>query len=325
MKLWTGLVRRLTAPEGARPLALFRMAVALAVLSSLLSVVSHGLVDVLWVDQAHGGYRPFTRLPWLVERLGGATPGVIWALVYSSIALSVALFIGAGGRLTALLLGQLYMALAWVNGHAGGSYDMLVINALWLVVLSPSTAIWSVDAWIVRGSPLRGRMVASWPRYLIIYQIVLVYWTTGLQKVSAYWVPFGDYSALYYIMQQPSWQRADMSFAAWFFPATQAMTTVSWWWEVLAPIWLLAFWFRGTRSRSGRVRAWFNAVDLRAGYMLLGLFFHVMLLIVMDVGVFPNISLAFYFCMFSDPEIRSMRWPRWSRWLGKGRAGPVML
>ena len=32
---------------------------------------------------------------------------------------------------------------------------------------------------------------------------LLVYWTTGVQKVSAYWVPGGDFSALYFIGSNP--------------------------------------------------------------------------------------------------------------------------
>lgn len=303
---WSRIVARMTAPEDPLPLALFRIGVALAVLVSVGSVVSHDLVGVLWLDADAGGYRALGRGPWLIRWLGGPTPEIVWPLVWTSLASATLLLIGAGGRVTAFVSLQTLMAVVDINGHAGGSYDELTKNALWLLVLAPSTATWSVDAWVLRGSPFRGRPVPAWARVLPVVQIVLVYWTTGLQKVSAYWVPGGDLSALYYILQQPSWQRWDLSIFAYVYPLTQLATGVTWLWEVTSPLWLLALWYRATRERSGWVRAWFNAWDVRTIYAVVGVIMHAALTVTLDVGPFPVISLAFYPLFWTGAELRTL-------------------
>jgi hypothetical protein len=315
IRLYQGLVDRATAGEGAWPLALFRMLVALATAVAVGSMVRAGLVDVLLIDRDWGGMTHFSHLPWQIELLGGAKPVVMRSLVAACLIGCVFMFLGLGGRLTALWVGQTFMPIADVHPHAGGSYDELIQNALWLCVLAPTTAIGSADAWVWRGSPWVGRPVPAWARAIVVFQIVLVYWSTGIQKVSAYWVPGGDLSALYYILQQPTWQRFDLRALAWVYPLTQIGTAVSWWWEVLTPLWLLALWYRATRERAGWVRAWFNAWDVRIGFVLLGVLFHGALTLMLDVGPFPLISLAFYPCFWNHAEWVAIARPLWN-WRG---------
>lgn len=303
---WTRLVAAATRAEDPLPVAIFRMLVALGAIATVGSVVAAGLVEVLWVDLAHGGYRELGRQHWLVDALGGSTPTVIWALVAASLVSSALLFVGAGGRVTALVALQTTQALCDANNHAGGSYDQLLSNALWLCVLAPTTATWSIDAWLLRGRPWLGRSVPAWARWLPAYQLILVYWSTGIQKVSAHWTPGGDFSALYYILQQPTWQLRPMTWLAWIYPVTQVATAVTWVWEVTAPLWLLALYFQATRERPGFVRAWFNAWDVRTIYAVIGLGFHAALLLTMNVGPFPIISLAYYACLWRGAEWRAL-------------------
>ena len=314
------MIRRLTAfrdwacaPEGGAPLALFRMLVGLTTSLAVLGVMNAGLVELLWVDVEYGGYRVFSRVPWLVEVLGGPTVPVMTGLSIATVVGGLLLALGVGGRVTPFLLLQLYMAVD-INSHAGGSYDLLLKNALWLCVLCPTTATLSVDAWIWRGSPFRGRPVPAWARAIIAFQIIVVYWTTGLQKVSAHWVPGGEFSALYYILQQPSWQLYDMRFFAWLYPLTQIGTAVTWLWEITAPVWLLALYYRGTRHKGGRLRATFNSWDVRTLYAAVGLFFHGALVLTLNVGIFPMISLAYYLVMWNHDE--------WASFVGVRRGVP---
>ena len=289
--------------ESGTVLALFRALLGLCVLWTVFTVVRVDLVDVLWVHEDYGGYRGLPESFWLVHLLGGPTPSVMWGLTWASMGFGALMVLGLGGRLTVFAALQTFMAVSDINGHAGGSYDELLTNGLWVLVLAPSTHTLSIDCWMQRGRFWTELPVVAWPRYLLVYQIVLVYWTTGLQKVSTYWVPGGDFSALYYILQQPSWHRFDMSWVAWVFPLSQAATALTWCWEVLAPIWLLAMWFRYTRERPGRVRRWFNRWDVRTWYALIGLSFHIVLTILMDVGPFSLISVCFYICFWHPEEI----------------------
>ncbi len=302
MRLWSAWVALLSRREVGTSLALFRVAVGLCVVLLLGSVVAADLVGVIWVDAADGGYRDLTG-NWLVQALGGPTRAVMWRLTVGGIAGGVLLAAGLGGRVVALLTLQLLIATTSVNGQATGSYDILLTNALWLLVLADSTATLSVDCRVTQGQWTSARTVPAWPRYLGIFQLFLMYWMTGLQKVSAYWTPGGGFSALYYILQQPTWQRTDMRWVAHVYPLTQVATALTWAWEVGAPLLLLAYWWRDTADRPGRMRALANRFDLRLAYVGLGLIFHLSVAALMNVGPFSWVSLAYYACLFTPEEV----------------------
>jgi hypothetical protein len=307
MNLWSRWVDRVWSTEDATPMALFRIGMGLGTLYTIGSVVSRGLVSVLWVDQAYGGYRSLGHGPWLVEALGGPTPMVAHSLAWCAIVCSLLLTIGIGGRLTALATLVLAANVTSMNGHAGGSYDELLTNGLWLAVLAKGDATLSLAARLRTGRWWPAESVLAFPRWLVIWQLVLMYCTTGLQKVSAYWVPGGDASALYFILQQPEWHRADMSWLAYVFPLTQLATTVTWLWEVSAPLWLLAVWYRADPLRPGRVRQVFNRFHVREWFVVLGLVMHAMIYVFMDVGPFTPLSLAFYVALYHPWEYGRLR------------------
>jgi hypothetical protein len=201
---------------------------------------------------------------------------------------------------------QIFLALSDVNSHAGGSDDPLLANGLWLLVLAQSTRTLSLDCRLRTGSWRSAELVPAWPRYLAVVQLFLMYWSTGLQKVSAYWTPAGDFSALYFILQQPTWQRIDMTWAAHVYPLTQAATALTWCWELGAPLWLLAFWWRDTRDRPGRLRALANRIDLRSWLAAVGVVLHLGILAAMEVGPFSLIALSFYLCLYHPDEYTAL-------------------
>lgn len=298
---WGWWVGKIAATESATSLALFRIGIGLGVLLTVGSPAWRGLVPILWTDAEYGGYRTLGHGPWLVAWLGGPTPTVVWSLVAGALVAGALLTIGVGGRVTALVALVLCTNVLGINGHAGGSYDQLLDNGLWLAVLAGGHQTLSLSARIRTGrwhQPDRlGAIAPAWPRWLIGWQLVLMYCTTGLQKVSAYWVPGGDASALYYILQQPEWHRRDMSALAYVFPLTQVATTVTWFWEVSAPVWLLATWYAATADRPGRLRAWSNRLHLRWVYAGIGVVMHLAIWVTMEVGPFTPLSLAFYVAM----------------------------
>lgn len=304
-----------SATEDATAQALFRIAIGLCVLFTLLDVVFAGLVDVLWVDQAYGGMRPLKGLPWLIEWLGGATPEVMHALVALGVLGGVFLVLGIGGRVTAMLSLLVVGSIVDVNGHAGGSYDELLSNALWLLVLSGGHKTLSVPAKLSTGSWWPEAPIYAFPRWLAIWQLCLMYGTTGLQKVSTYWVPGGESSALYYIMQQPTWQRADMSWVAQFYTLTQAATLITWFWEVFAFFWILTVWYAATPDRPGRLRSLSNRLQLRWVFAAIGIGMHLVIFATMEVGPFSPLSLSFYVLLAHPWE--------WRRWLTRSTMSPA--
>lgn len=292
--------------EPGLALAVFRIAVGLCVLYTVGTVVWNGMVPVLWLDREFGGYLELKRTWWLVDRLGGARPEVVWGLVAVSVLAGLALTLGIAARLAAFVALQGVLALTWINSSAGGSYDDLTSNALWLLVLANSSATLSLRARLRTGRWTTDALVPAWPRYLVIFQIVVVYFSTAVQKLSAYWTPGGDFSALYYILQQPTWQRFDMRWLAPFFPLTQVMTAATWLWEIGSPLLLLAFWYRDTRARAGWLRATLNRLDFRKLYAAFGVLLHLGIAALMEVGPFSWITLSYYLCLWSPDEWRSL-------------------
>src|SRR5262245_3628865 len=234
--------------EPGTSLALFRIACGLCVLYTLGSPLLHGLASVLWLDRADGGYHDLGEPPWLFRLVGGLHPSTFWPMFAAGLVAALALTAGLGGRVAALLTLLPFKAITDANPSPRGCDDYLLCNALWLLVLADSTATLSLRCRLRTGHWTSDRLVSAWPRYLVIYQIVLVYWATGMQKVSLAWTPLGDGSALYYILQEPVWQRTDMTWIAHIYPLIQFLTIATWLWEVTAPLVLLAFWYRATRD-----------------------------------------------------------------------------
>lgn len=306
MSWLSALIDRVSRREDALSLALFRIAMGSGAFYTVFSAVWAGVVPLVWIDLDHGGIRDLGAGPWLVAMLGGPTPGVVWPLIGLALTSAVFMTVGLGGRGVALATLIFTDAVTTLNGHAGGSYDQLLTNGLWLCVLAGGGKTLSIEARLRTGQWAPEVPVVAFPRWLAAYQLVLMYGMTGIQKVSAYWVPGGDASALYYIMQQPSWQRFDMSWVAWLYPLTQLSTVVTWFWEVLAPLWLLALWWSvRPESRTG-LAALSNRIGLRWIFLGIGIVMHVVIFLTMDVGSFTYLSLGFYAVMVHPWEWRQL-------------------
>lgn len=296
---WRAWAERLDHHEDGLSLALVRIAAGLIVLTHLGRLLLAGVVPLVWYDAEHGGLRDLAH-PWVLA-LGGATPPVVHTLIAALALSALALTLGLATRPAAFLTWLGYRTLGDLNNHAGGSYDELIINVLFLLVLARSGQRWSVDAWW-RG---RSGLVPAWPRWLMVFQLVVVYCSTGLQKVSNHWVPWGDLDALWYILQQPTWHHFDMAWLAPLYPLTRLATLGTWVFEVGSPVILLAAWFRATRERPGRLRAWCNRVDLRGLWLTAGFFMHLGIEATMEVGPFSLIALTLYLACYSPDEWRA--------------------
>lgn len=300
------LVAYLGERESGEALALFRMMVGLALLVDLGATGMHGVLDAIWIDAASGGYRPLAGNH-VVQFLGGPKPEVVWSLFWVTIASGFALVLGLGGRFTALLAAQGLLALSGLNGHARGSYDALLSNCLWLLVLANSTATWSLDARLRRGTfTPDDTQVTAWPRRVGILQLVIVYFATGIQKISAHWTPAGGFSALYFILQQPNWHRFDMGWIAYVYPLTQIGTALVWAFELGAPFLLFALY---RERKTGGLR-W-----VRFAFVGFGVALHTGVLLLMEVGPFTVIIWSLYFCLFRPAEVRRLI-GAWSRRAG---------
>ncbi len=289
--------------ECGTSLALLRVGIGLTVLGTLVSIVSVGLVEVLFVDVSAGGYFSLTPT-WPVRALGGPTLGTAWTLVATTSTAAMALTVGLGGRVAAALTLVGWIGLTGLLRDAGGSFDALLRNALWLLVLAQSTATLSVDCRRRTGRWRSDARVPAWPRWLAIYQLGLMYFTAGLHKVSAHWIPGGDHDALYYILQWPAWIRWDPSWLVWAHPWTRAATVATWCFEVLAPLWLVSLWWHATRDRPGRLRAFANRIRLRWWFFGFGVALHLGTWLLLEVGPFSAAALSLYACVLTADDLR---------------------
>jgi hypothetical protein len=295
--------------EEGTSLAAFRIALALVILYSLLSIAGAGLVGTLWTHEKYGGMRAVYG-NWLVQWLGGTTPTVVWSLWLVALAACLLFLAGAAGRwghaLITFVLLHAYNALVTINPLASGGYDNLITNALWLMVFADSASTLSLRCRRRQGSWQGDALVAAWPRYLLIFQLVLMYCLTGLQKSSVVWTPMGGYGALYWVTQDPTWMRWDSAvFFAWISPLLRVATAVTWHWEQLTPLILVWYYARHTRERGGRWRERVLRWDWRKGWALIGLCLHLGILLLMNVGPFSWISMSYYLLLWTPEELTS--------------------
>ena len=136
---WQRWVAFVGQQETGEALALFRIVSGVALLVAVGAPALVGLTEAFWVDIEYGGMRKL-QSSWLVDLLGGNTPQTAWTLVVGCIGASLCLILGVSGRIAALVGGQCLIALSHANTHARSSYDGLLINSLWLLVLADSTA-----------------------------------------------------------------------------------------------------------------------------------------------------------------------------------------
>ncbi len=302
MKRWQAWVEAASRREPAHAVAVVRVGVGLTVALHLLSIWQSGVWRWIWLQPADGGLVKLSSTPfdpWL-----RATPQSVEVAVLATAAAALALAFGLATPLAAALTALGWAWLTDLGRNAGGSYDFLAANLLFLLVFAGSGGIASVDAAIRSRLGRPPPLAPVWPRWLMVWQLVVMYDTTVWQKVSSGWVPGGAADALWYIFQQPTWHRIDMRWLAPAYPLTQIATLGTWAFEHASVLLVLAAWFRHTRTRGGWFRAQFNRVDWRVLYLFVGLLMHVGIELVMEVGAFTALTLSAYAAAFSGDEVR---------------------
>lgn len=323
-------------------LALIRILLPLVVLFDLCSLAAHGTLTWLWAAPEAGGIsRWSTEEAPLFYRIFPATPAsaqLLWVGLAGS-ALCVGL--GIGLRPAALLYVWLSAQTALINNPADRAIDRVIRIVFLILCFSPAAEVWSLRARWKTGS-FRGHDTVpapSWPRHLILIQLVLIYWGAGLAKGGTSWYPWGGYRALYYTLRHPIFAATDFR---WLeqplaFALTQLATAFTHLWELGAPIVLLAAYYRRTAAsnrasrdsssrdsssragaeRSGRLRTLFNRWPVRNVYVAFGVVFHLSLALTLRLGIFPFAMLACFPAFFRPEELRAA----WA-WLMRRVSGP---
>lgn len=313
MRWWVGLWDKREAPLS---LALVRVLLSVVVMYDLLMVGYHGLPVFLWGPVEVGGVhdvmgRAPAVIPW-VFKLFGPTETTVWGLYFTVLGSLFAFGTGFFTRFSGLIFLVTYAQTAIINDQADRGIDRMIRIVILILLFSRSGDALSIDAkWRTGRWMGDGRLMPSWPRYVIILQIVVMYWCAGVEKFAVTWFPWGGYSALYIILQDPIFAVMDFSFlgSPWMYPLTQLSTAISHLWEWTFPVILLAYYFRDTRERPGRLRHFFLKWDIRLWYVCVGAVFHVLLAGSLHLGIFPAAMLALYPVFFHPKEILAL-WRR---------------
>lgn len=279
-----------------------RMLVAAVALVMLLNLARSGVMEAIWLAKPDGLQR-VESTHWLWSWLDAPTPANVWMLWRVAIGAAVAVLVGFGGRIGALVLLQVLLALLSLQPSSNGGYDMLLNNALWLLVLAPCEATLSLWCRLRTGAWRSNTPRLAWVRYAAVYQLTVMYVATGVQKVGVDWWPWGGLRALDAVLQQPPWTRLlGATWLAWLSPFTAAATVATVVWEATWFVVPLALYFRATRLRAGPFRSLSNRLNLRTQYVLLGLVMHLGVVATLNVGTFSWIALAMYPCLFHHDE-----------------------
>jgi len=315
---WVALWDRRESPL---MLAMIRIGLSVVMLFDLFWVAWYNLVVPIWGPMDAGGLTNVVSrkdMPWVYDVFPHVPETAI--ALYAVVMLSLVSF-GAGlfTRSSGLLFVLTYSQMAHINDPADRGIDTLVRIMMLILICSQCGATASVDAKLKTGRWMGdGQLAPAWPRYLIICQLVLMYWCAGVEKFAVSWFPWGGYSALYIILQDPIFAHFDFGFLAHplLYPFTQLSTAVSHIWEWTVPLLLLAYYYWDTSDRPGRLRALFNRAHVRLVYISIGAIFHLLLACSLRLGIFPAAMLAFYPAFF-HPEEAKRAWARLMSALGR--------
>lgn len=295
--------------EPADALALVRIGVALVIACDLLQAARVGAVALLWGPIEDGGIGPVARAHPIGElyALIGASATSAWCLWGAALASALCLLLGLFTRCSALCLLLAYAQLARVVQDGDRGIDQLLRNVLLILACSQAGATLSLDARLFHGRWLRSDEQPAWPRYLIVAQLVLMYFWAGLLKQSASWTSIDGYSALYLVLSQPHYASFTLSPAlmARAYPLLQLSAIMTLLFErgaILVP-WLS--WLRATRERGGWLRTLTSRAQLLPLWVATGVVFHLGLAALLDLGIFPWGCLALYPALASPHTLRA--------------------
>ena len=278
-KWWTAWVELMDRKEPATALAIVRILMASVLLIDLVQLKIAGLVEPLYA-------RPPDGFAWGDALLAGQTA---WLLAVIALALLVT---GTATRAACIVYVFASAEMSHLVPDSQSAFDMLSRVTFAILALSQSHAKWSVDAWIAnrRGKPFPTE-IPAWPRYLLMLQLIWVYFSGGTNKSSGVWGPFEGFTALGNALSDPHAARFGVAWVGTIYPLTRVATVLTMVFELGAPLYLLAY------AKRWRAR-WI--------WIALGISFEIGIAIGLRLGSFPYGMLSLFPVLLYPEELR---WP----------------
>jgi uncharacterized membrane protein YphA (DoxX/SURF4 family) len=195
-----------------------------------------------------------------------------YAIILSGIVSATLMAVGWHSRLSAGITWLIWVSLWNRNPLLLDGDDAVLKLMCFYLMLSPCGNFWSVDAYN-REKP---QFVSVWPLRLMQFQVALIYFVSGWVKFhSQEWL---DGTILQYVLSHPQYSRWDgwlILYNAIIMPLLAGLAWFIRWWELLFPLLLLNGY---TRKLS----------------LIIGISFHVGLLLTMNLRWFAVIMLSLY-------------------------------
>lgn len=299
-RAWRAWVALMDRREPATALALVRIGIALVLLVDYAWIAHAGLIDPLW-SRFPDGYA--TGFSGWADSLGISAFG-LWAIAMAAI---VCMLLGLATPIACVVFVVVSAQQSALAPDSESGVDQLFRIVLLVLALSRCNARWSVDAWILRklGRPMPA-LVPAWPRYLLLFQLLWVYFSGGQNKSSHAWDPFGGFAALGNALMDPHNGRLAPDFVSAIFPLTRVATALTITFELTALFYLLWLYFAATADRPGRLRRFANRARLRWIWFALYVFFEVGIAAGLRLGSFPYGMLAFWPVLLLPDELERL-------------------
>jgi len=312
IRAWRAWSRLWDEREPATAQALVRILVAVVLLGDLLDAYRLGLVEAVWAPppdgMGHGAGKHLWSMRWF-----GISTDTTWLLWSGAVGCCLALAIGLFTRVAAVGFVLLSAQLALVAPDSDRGIDVAMRAIVLILAVSHCHARWSVDAWIRRRIFRRpfAELVPAWPRYLLLAQVIWIYFSGGHNKSQPEWYPTGGFAALSNALSDPHFARFSSDWVPYVFPIPQIATALTMMFELGAPLVLLFLYFEATAERPGRLRRICVRFHLRHAWIAIGVGFHLGIALLMQLGIFPWGMLACYPVMFRTVELeRAEAWLR---------------
>ncbi|HEY5947773.1 MAG TPA: HTTM domain-containing protein [Kofleriaceae bacterium] len=296
-RAWRSWVALMDRREPATALALVRIFASLVLLGDYLWIHHVGLIDPLWSRFPDGYAVSFSG--W-ADSLGIGAFG-LWAIATASLA---CVLFGLGTRIACVVFVVVSAQQSAIAPDSESAIDMLMRIVFLILALSRCDARWSIDAWIARriGRPMPA-LVPAWPRYLLMLQLLWMYFSGGQNKSSHEWDPIGGFTALAHALMDPHNGRLDPQVIGAVYPLTRIATAATITFELTALFYLLWLYYAATPDRPGRLRRFANRFRLRWIWFALYVFFELGIAVGLRLGAFPYGMLALWPVLLLPDEL----------------------
>ena len=299
-RAWRAWVELMDRREPATQLAIVRIAIGLVALCDLIHTRALDLIDALW-SQTPSGFALRYTVP-----LGLDAHALWWIATLGAAAIAL----GLATRVACIAFVLVTVQFSHLQPFAEAAIDMVFRVSLCILALSRCNAKWSLDAVIARrlGRPPPDE-IPAWPRYLLMLQLVWIYFSAGQNKSGSEWGPFGGFAALADAMADPHAARFPGDWPTHIYPLLQFASALTIVFELTALGYLLLYYFAATADRPGRVRRFCNRWKLRWLWIGLGISFEIGLIVLLRLGMFPWGMLALYPVLLRPSELHFLNTP----------------